>query len=44
VHGEFLCGLALVASVSREDLKDVTLFEFADSIGVCNAGGVHLED
>jgi hypothetical protein len=30
--------------MAREHLEDVTLLEFADSVGVRDAGGVHLED
>jgi hypothetical protein len=44
MHAEFLGGLALVSAMTRQDLKDVTLLEVANSVGVADAGSVHLEN
>src|ERR1700744_5495127 len=44
VHAEFFGCLTLVASMTCEYFRDVTLFELAHCIGVRDASGVHLED
>ncbi len=42
VHAELCCGLALVAAMMREHLKQITAFELAHGLVVGNAGAVHL--
>jgi hypothetical protein len=44
MHAEFFRGFALVATMTREHLEDVTLFELAHSVRVRDAGGEHLQD
>jgi len=42
VHAELFSGLALIALVVSEDLKDVTLLELANGFRVGDTGAVHL--
>ena len=44
MHAKFFRGFALVATMTREDLEDITLFELAHSVRVRDAGGEHLKD
>jgi len=44
MHAEFCGGLALVAAMVREDLKDIALFELPNRVRVGDSGGVHLSD
>ena len=44
MHAELFRCFALVATMTREDLEDVTLFELAHSLRVRDAGGEHLKD
>ncbi len=44
VHAEFFSGFTLIASMTGENFRDVTLLEFAHCIGVGDACCVHLED
>ena len=44
MHAEFFRGFALVATMTREHLEDVALFELAHSVRVRDAGGEHLKD
>jgi len=44
MHAEFFRGFALVATMTREHLEDVTLFELAHGVRVRDASGEHLKD
>ena len=44
MHAELFGGLTLIAAVTREDLENITLLEFAHGVGVADTSGVHLKD
>ena len=44
VHAKFFGGLALVAFVMREHLKDVTFLELANRLVIGNPGTMHLSN
>ena len=44
MHAELFRSLALVATMTREHLEDVTLFKLAHGVRVRDAGGEHLKD
>ena len=44
MHAELFRCFALVATMTREHLEDVTFFELAHSVRVGDASGEHLKD
>ena len=44
MHTELASRLALIATMMRKDLKDEAFLEFAYSLGVSDAAGVHMGD
>jgi hypothetical protein len=44
VHSEFFCGLALVAPMLRQHLKDVPPLELPNRLSIRDSGTMHLYD
>lgn len=44
MHAELLRCFALIATMTRKHLEDVTFLKLTHRVGVSNTSGVHLED